>query len=315
MALSWRTRGAQHGLSVMGSGPAFTALRVFGFALLCACVLTLAPQSVRAQPAASTATPPAAQPLLLANEYHPGIDVSRYLVSEKYDGVRAVWDGTTLRFRSGREVAAPAWFVARLPTTPLDGELWLARGKFDELSGIVRKAQPVDDEWRRVSYLIFELPGAPGTFAERYARITGLVRETAWPPLQAVEQVRLPSRRALDAKLAAVVKNSGEGLMLHLADAPYVTGRSDVLLKMKRLHDTEGVVVAHLPGKGKYSGMMGALQIEMPDGRRFKLGTGFTDALRKNPPPPGSTVTYTYRDFTSSGLPRFASFLRVRTDP
>ena len=286
-------------------------LRVFGFALLIVC----AAASLRAQPAAPNATPPAAQPLLLANEYHPGIDVSRYLVSEKFDGVRAVWDGTTLRFRSGREVAAPAWFIAKLPATPLDGELWLARGKFDELSGIVRKVQPVDDEWQRVSYLIFELPGASGTFAERYARITELVRHTGWVPLQAVEQVRLPTRRELDAKLAATVKSGGEGLMLHLAGAPYVTGRSDVLLKMKRLHDTEGVVVAHLPGKGKYSGMMGALQIEMPDGRRFKLGTGFTDAVRKNPPPPGSTVTYTYRDFTSSGLPRFASFLRVRTEP
>ena len=286
-------------------------LRVFGFALLIVC----AAASLRAQPAAPNATPPAAQPLLLANEYHPGIDVSRYLVSEKFDGVRAVWDGTTLRFRSGREVAAPAWFIAKLPATPLDGELWLARGKFDELSGIVRKAQPVDDEWQRVSYLIFELPGASGSFAERYARITELVRHTGWGPLQAIEQVRLATRRALDAKLAATVKSGGEGLMLHLAGAPYVTGRSDVLLKMKRLHDTEGVVVAHLPGKGKYSGMMGALQIEMPDGRRFKLGTGFTDAVRKNPPPPGSTVTYTYRDFTSSGLPRFASFLRVRTEP
>ena len=295
--------------------PAFSVLRVFGFSLLCAGVLPLAPSPLRAQPASSAATPVAALALLLANEYRPGIDASRYLVSEKFDGVRAVWDGTTLRFRSGREVAAPAWFIARLPLAPLDGELWLARGKFDELSGIVRKAQPVDEEWRRVSYLIFELPGAPGSFAERYARITGLVRETAWPALQAVEQVRVPGKRALDAKLAAVVNNGGEGLMLHLAGAPYVTGRSDVLLKMKRLHDTEGVVVAHLPGKGKYSGMMGALQIEMPDGRRFKLGTGFTDALRKNPPPPGTTVTYTYRDFTSSGLPRFASFLRVRSDP
>ena len=281
--------------------------------LLFACVLLAgsAHSPLHAQPAAA----PPAPALLLANEYHSGIEVSRYLVSEKFDGVRAVWDGKTLRFRSGRDVAAPAWFTAKLPATPLDGELWLARGKFDELSGIVRKSQPVDDEWRSVSYLIFELPGAPGTFAERYARIEALVRQTGWPQLQAVEQVRVPSRRALDTKLATAVKSGGEGLMLHLADAPYVTGRSDVLLKMKRLRDTEGVVTAHLPGKGKYTGMMGALQIDMPDGRRFKLGTGFSDAVRKNPPPVGSVVTYTYRDFTSSGLPRFASFVRVRIDP
>lgn len=273
---------------------------------------------LHAQPAAPAQMQPAAfaaPALLLATEYHAGLDVSRYLVSEKFDGVRAVWDGKTLRFRSGRDVAAPAWFTAKLPATPLDGELWLARGTFDELSGIVRKLQPVDDEWRRVRYLIFELPDAAGTFAERYARIVDLVRQTNWPPLQAVEQVRVPNKRALDAKLAATVKSGGEGLMLHLADAPYVTGRSDVLVKMKPLRDTEGVVTGHLPGKGKYTGMMGALQIRMPDGRSFKLGTGFTDALRKSPPPVGSTVTYTYRELTKNGLPRFASFLRVREEP
>ena len=281
------------------------------FAYLCACLCVAGP--LYAQPAAPA--PAVATALLLANEYRSGLDVSLYLVSEKFDGVRAVWDGKTLRFRSGREVAAPAWFIAKLPATPLDGELWLARGKFDELSGIVRKAQPVDDEWRRVSYLIFELPDAPGTFAERYARILELVRQTNWPPLQAVEQVRVANKRALDAKLAAVVKSGGEGVMLHLAGAPYVTGRSDVLVKMKPLRDTEAVVVAHLPGKGKYTGMMGALEVKMPDGRSFKLGTGFTDVQRKHPPPVGSTVTYTYRDFTKNGLPRFASFLRVREDP
>lgn len=274
-------------------------------ALLFACLFTA--RLLHAQPAAPA--------LLLANEYHAGLDVSRYLVSEKFDGVRALWDGKTLRFRSGRQVIAPAWFTAKLPATPLDGELWLARGTFDELSGIVRKAQPVDGEWHRVGYLIFELPDAPGTFAERYARIVELVRQTNWPPLQAVEQVRVATKRALDAKLAATVKHGGEGLMLHLADAPYVTGRSDVLVKMKPLRDTEGVVVAHLPGKGKYTGMMGALHIKMPDGRSFKLGTGFTDAARKNPPPVGSSVTYTYRELTKNGLPRFASFLRIREDP
>ena len=275
------------------------------YAGLCACLGAVGP--LHAQPVAPA--------LLLANEYHSALDVSRYLVSEKFDGVRAVWDGSTLRFRSGREVAAPAWFTAKLPATPLDGELWLARGKFDELSGMVRKARPVDEEWRRVSYLIFELPDAPGKFSERYARILEIVRKTEWPQFQAVEQVRVPNKRALDAKLAAVVKNGGEGLMLHLADAPYVSGRSDVLVKMKPLRDTEGIVTAHLPGKGKYTGMMGALQMKMPDGRSFKLGTGFTDAVRKNPPPVGSTVTYTYRELTKSGLPRFASFLRVREDP
>ena len=263
----------------------------------------------------------AAEPaLLLANVLGPRVDVTRYLVSEKFDGVRAIWDGKILRFRSGRTVTAPPWFIAKLPTTALDGELWLARGKFDELSGIVRKTMPVDDEWRRVSYLIFELPELPTgatklSFAQRYARIREIEREVNWLQLKAVEQFRVGDRAALKKRLDAVVKVGGEGLMLHLADAPYVTGRSDVLLKLKPLLDTEGVVLAHLPGKGKYEGMMGALQVKARDGIVFRLGTGFTDAQRRNPPPVGSSVTYAYRELTPSGKPRFASFLRVRDDP
>jgi DNA ligase-1 len=71
-------------------------------------------------------------------------------------------------------------------------------------------------------------------------------------------------------------------------------------------------VVAHLPGKGKYAEVVGALRMELPDGRRFSLGSGLTDALRRNPPPVGALVTYRYRELTSSGMPRFPRYLRVR---
>ena len=271
---------------------------------------------------ALTATPPAwsqspAPPvptLLLANVYAGQIDPKLYLVSEKHDGVRAVWDGRTLRFRSGRSIAAPLWFTARLPAQPLDGELWLGRGRFEQLSGIVRKEQPVDEEWRQVHYMVFELPEGEGTFAQRALRIQSLVAQAGWPMLQAVEQSPVSDRASLQRRLTQIVAQGGEGLMLHLADAPYSTGRSDVLLKLKPYLDTEAIVVAHLPGKGKYSGQMGALRLQMPDGRRFNLGTGFSDAERREPPALGSSVTYRYRDLTSNGLPRFASFLRVRAE-
>lgn len=256
--------------------------------------------------------------LLLANVLGPHVDVTQYLVSEKFDGVRAVWDGKTLRFRSGRDVPAPAWWLAKLPATPLDGELWLAHGKFDELSGIVRTSPPVDADWLRVNYLIFELPdeaGALGTFEQRYSRIQEVVARAQWASLRVVEQTRVADRTELKRRLDRVVKAGGEGLMLHLANAPYVTGRSDVLLKLKPLLDTEATVVRHIPGKGRNAGRLGALEVRTRDGIVFRLGTGFSDAQRDNPPPVGSLVTYTYRDVTPSGKPRFASFLRVRDDP
>ncbi|MBK8794462.1 MAG: DNA ligase [Holophaga sp.] len=275
-------------------------------ATLLALVLSLAPAR------AGSPTPSKAHSILLANVLGPQVDPAGYLVSEKFDGVRATWDGKVLRFRSGREVPAPGWFTAKLPPQALDGELWLARGRFEDLSGFVRKVQPVDAEWQQIKFLVFELPGAPGPFTERAQRIQELVAGAQWPQLVAVTQFRVANRAELQRKLNEVVRGGGEGLMLHLADATYVTGRSDVLLKLKPLSDTEATVVEHLPGKGKYQGALGALRVEMPDGKRFVLGAGFTDAVRQNPPPVGTVITYTYRGLTKKGLPRCASYLRVR---
>lgn len=254
-------------------------------------------------------SPPA---LLLAKVLGPETDPADYLVSEKFDGVRALWDGRRLRFRSGRDVGAPAWFLARLPPQPLDGELWLGRGRFEELSGFVRRSVPDDAEWRQIQFMVFEAPDAPGPFADRARQIQEMVAAARWPQLVAVAQFRVADRAALQRRLDEVVRGGGEGLMLHRADAPYATGRSDALLKLKPLLDAEAVVRAHLPGRGKHEGRLGALRVVSPDGRQFVIGTGFSDAVRRDPPPVGATITYTYRGLTRNGLPRFASYLRVR---
>jgi DNA ligase-1 len=253
----------------------------------------------------------AAPTLPLLGIWNDALDPARYLVSEKYDGVRGVWDGTTLRFRSGRTVPAPAWFTAQLPRVPLDGELWIGRGRFDEASGIVRKAVPVDAEWRQLRYMVFELPGAPGSFTERAAHIETIVDRNAAPALVAVRQTMLSDRAALHRALAATIAQGGEGLVLHLASAPASTGRGDTILKLKPSLDAEATVVGHHAGKGKYEGLVGALELRTPQGRRFLIGSGLSDALRRDPPAIGSVVTYRYRDLTSTGLPRFASFMRV----
>jgi DNA ligase 1 len=255
-----------------------------------------------------------AQDILLAQIYSQGVDVKQYLVSEKLDGVRAIWDGKQLKSRKGNVINAPVWFVKDLPNTPLDGELWLARGQFDVLSGAVRKDIPVDAEWKNITYQIFELPNATGTFEVRAKRMVEIVEQLNIPHLKTVVQFRVKNETELNKKLKQIVAKGGEGLMLHRADAAYITGRSDALLKLKLLHDAEAIVIAHLPGKGKYTGKLGALLVQAQDGMRFKLGTGFSDAQRANPPEIGSTITYTYLDKTKNGKPKFASFLRVRNE-
>ncbi len=254
----------------------------------------------------------AAPGVMLGKPWQASLNPADYLVSEKLDGVRALWDGSTLRFRSGRPITAPPWLLAGLPTSALDGELWMGRHSFDALSGVVRKEVPVDGEWRAVRYMVFDLPRQPGPFAQRAARLRELLEATPQPWLNAVVQATIADAAGLRARLNEVVSGGGEGLVLHRADALWAPGRSDALRKLKPTPDEDGTVLAHIAGGGKYQGRMGALLMQTPDGQRFALGTGFSDAVRSSPPPVGAVVTYRYRDRTPSGLPRFASFLRVR---
>ena len=261
---------------------------------------------------ASTPAPPA---LMLARDLGTmQIDVPAYFVSEKLDGVRARWDGHALWTRGGHRIATPAEFVQGWPDVPMDGELWIARGRFDVVSGIVRSARRDPAAWAPVRFMVFDLPAHPGPFTGRVAAMRTLVARADHPQLRMIAQTRVASRAALDARLAEVVAAGGEGLMLHHADARYGVGRSNALLKLKPHDDAEARVVAHAPGKGKYAGMLGALVVEHHDGRRFRIGTGFTDAQRADPPPPGSWVTYRYNGLTSTGLPRFARFMRIRDE-
>jgi DNA ligase-1 len=268
----------------------------------------------RAVAARPSSAAPEAPPIELARPAPDDIDPAGWLVSEKLDGVRACWDGTRLRFRSGVPILAPRWFVAGMPPVPLDGELWLGRGRFESLAGTVRQAAAVDAAWREVRYEIFDLPGAVGPFAERAARLDSLVQAQRFEPLRAVTQRRVADRAMLGRLFDDVVRGGGEGLVLHRADALWRPGRSDAVLKLKPVADAEAVVVAHVAGRGRLAGLLGALQVRTPEGVEFLLGSGLGDAERASPPPVGSIVTYAYRGRTAGGVPRFATFVRVR-DP
>lgn len=250
--------------------------------------------------------------LQLAQSYQQQEAVSDFWISEKLDGVRAFWDGRQLRSRSGQWIKLPDALLEQLPAFALDGELWAGRGQFQQ---VMQALQPgsADELWQTIRLMVFDAPQESGTFTQRLQFLTQQLPENAF--VQLVPQQQLQTKTQLDLLLQQVVAEGGEGLMLHHAKALYQSGRVNHLQKLKLVEDAEARVVAHLPGRGQFSGMLGALLVELPDGRRFKLGSGFTVAERQNPPGIGRLVTFQYQGLTHKGTPRFAVFVRERPEP
>ena len=111
-----------------------------------------------------------------------------------------------------------------------------------------------------------------------------------------------------------VTKNGGEGLMLRQPGSIYIQGRSNTLLKVKNFFDAEAIVIDHAAGRGRHQGRMGALICRMESGKQFRVGTGFSDNDRNNPPKIGSIITYRFQELTVSKVPRFPSYVGERID-
>lgn len=244
------------------------------------------------------------------------------LMSEKYDGVRAIWNGKTLRTRANKVIYAPQWFTTNFPTdVALDGELFTERGKFQETVSIIKKIVPINSEWRKITYKVFDSPSLHGTYVERYEALKNVVDGMCSTPC-AVDYVRqsvVTSMEQMDSKYKSVLATNGEGLMLRNPKMSYVPKRTKDLLKVKPIDDNEAIIVNMMEGKGKDSGRMGALVVELKNNRskKFKIGTGFTDALRHNfwnrkKYFKNKLVTFSYKGLTNAGKPRHPVYVRMR---
>ena len=225
--------------------------------------------------------------------------------------MRAWWTGERFVSRLGNGFHVPDWFVTGLPPLTLDGEFWIDRKMFQKTSGIVRR-QDKTDLWNQVRFLIFDAPDAGGGFEQRLRAVEQVVRANRPPYARAHEHVECADADHLRRELARVEALGGEGLMLR--------SRGRITRPAARRHSSRSspsrmprpVVVGHEPGKGRHEGRLGALLAELPNGIRFAVGTGLSDAERASPPPVGSTITFRYQELTDGGVPRFPSYIGVR---
>lgn len=247
------------------------------------------------------------KPDLLLLKTYKDQNITGWVMSEKLDGIRAYWNGKHLISRRGKIIHAPKWFTKNYPPFEVDGELWTKRGDFENISSIVRDKVP-GQEWEKVKHCIFEVPHAKGSLFERLSKVKPYENEV----IRIIPQIKVENKEHLENFLKEIEAKGGEGVVVRDPNSPYIDKRTSKALKVKTFHDAECEVIGYAKGKGKYKDVIGAIQCQLEDGTRFKIGTGLSDRLRAKPPKIGKMITFKYQKFTKYGKPRFPVFMRVR---
>lgn len=249
------------------------------------------------------------KPMLAKNYKDQNID--GWLMSEKLDGVRCIFDGEKFYSRNGKVFHAPDWFFEGMPKgIVLDGELYGGLGQFQKTCGIVRRH---DDQWDNVKFMVFDtIDNMSLTFSVRSQKLKSYDIINVFPEhVKLVEQITCLDKHHLDAYEETLAVQGCEGVMIKNPDSLYQYKRSSDLLKVKRFKSDECVLRSYQDGNGKHKGRVGAFICEW-QGKRIKLGTGLNDDIRIDPPKIGSVLTFTYFELTDSGVPRFPAFVEVR---
>jgi len=247
------------------------------------------------------------KPKLLLLKTYKDQNISGWVMSEKLDGIRAYWNGKNLISRGGKIINAPKWFIKNFPPFEIDGELWTKRRDFENISSIVRDKTP-SQKWKEITYNIFEVPHTKGGLFERLAKVKSYESKI----IKIIPQIKIKNKSQMLKFLKEIESKGGEGLVVRDPNAPYIDKRTNKALKVKSFKDAECKVIGYNQGKNKYKNMLGSIICKMDNNITFKIGSGFSDEERKNPPSIGSIITFKYKSFTKYGKPRFPVFMRVR---
>ncbi len=210
-----------------------------------------------------------------------------WYMSEKFDGIRAIWTGSQLLTRSLRPFTyVPIWFIKQLPMGKvLDGEIYIPDVAFSYFSSlsVTKQCENVDSKWKKVKYLIFDYPIKNMNFEKRFHILKNIRFKGKQVELIKFDKLNEIQKEfdKINKKFEEVTEAGGEGVMLIRSNSQYESKRSRNSLKYKKEYTGEAVVTDLKEGLGKYRGMLGKLHCVLPNGKRFFCGTGFSDVERK----------------------------------
>ena len=254
-------------------------------------------------------------------------NIEKFAVSEKFDGVRGIWDGRTMFSKRGKKLAIPPCFAEKLAVLNLqngefvEGEFWTNYGDFEKISSLIRRKNPTCADFDGVKFLIFNAHlNESSDFLANLTRISSslmgdknakAIQKTA--QIQVIAQHKFTNANEVVDFFNAVVAKGGEGVILR---------DSHTAFKLKAQHDAECKIIDYTRGKGRLNGKIGAIICEsladknagIRQGAIFRIGSGMDDKMRENPPKIGTIISYKFSGVTRNGLPKHTRFWRVREE-
>ena len=258
----------------------------------------------------------------------------KVFIQPKLDGVRCVISKDGAYSRTGKEwlnihhiTANLEPFFETYPDVILDGELYNhdLKNDFEKIISLVRKTKPKEsDRVESAGYVQFHcydyIPGPALRRAKFSSRITWLKNELPESYCVKFTNTYLVDKyeEALNMHNDAFLANGYEGSILRL-DKPYECKRSYNLQKFKDFHDTEATIVGYVPGKGKFTGLIGKFLMQDDDGVEFgcPIGKGYNfddrrDILNNVHDYIGKRATFTYFERTKAGSYRHPLYKTLR---
>ena len=231
-------------------------------------------------------------------------------MSEKLDGIRGIWDGKNLYTKKGNKIYAPKKWLKDFPSFALDGELWLDYHSLEKTASVVLDKKPNVKQWSAINYYIFDVPKICDSCSllERLEKLQVYLKQNPNQRIKIIPQFFIKNEKNLEEYFEKIVKKGGEGLILRNNLNP------NIAYKYKPYDESKCEVVGYVEGKGKNKGKMGSILCKgMIEGREkvIKIGSGFMQKERENPPKLQSIIAYKHNGYTKNGLPKFPVFLKL----
>lgn len=249
---------------------------------------------------------------MLVTDYDPKLLVFPCYVQPKLNGIRAVWNGKSLRSRDGKKFSPnvlPHIYkaLASLGDEVLDGELYVHGWSLQRINSAcaVKRVKPNHDS-PKIEYHVFDvLKNYDFVCRHDYLKELSYV---SFDPLCYYPGHSIDNMDQLQILYALWINEGYEGVILRTPQSLYHQNfRSPEVMRIKPWYTSYHKVVGCTPGKdnGKYSHTLGALTLCTKEGKLFSASSGLSDKERdrmwKGDLPNGAIVAY--EDLSGDGIP------------